>query len=231
MKYLTKEFFKNINNKDLVKENALTIYQASIQRNMMQIMHEFPTLKINFAGIKIKQIHKIAKNIIIEFDIDKYKDATIKSITLKNAKVLISDDNLLQSRWIAEELYYKNNKYELHILLKKRKLMDLVIECDKGTVTYTEYGKILKLLPKNDNDLESIKVLDKLNDKDFSKLIIDLLKYIKNLDKPITQDIIKLLIKKKKLVIPKVKLVLNKSKDKEWKDNINKYLIPYLNIK
>lgn len=143
MKYFTKEMYKILNKKKKFTEKEKNmIIKAALARNNQKNI-KFPNNEFNFQNIKIKSLKKILKNYIIEFETEnEYSDSLIKSITFINAKVLKQDDDIENSIWIFDEIYNKQKKYELHLLLKKKEeLIDFTIECDKAIITLTELGK------------------------------------------------------------------------------------------
>ena len=229
MKYFTKEFVNKYSKEKLDEDAIKVMNEAKMQRLFMNI-YDFPTLKINFQNIKVKSFKKIAKNYIIEFE--RIEGSIIKSITLKNAKIIKQDNDIEGSLWLFDELYHEKNQFELHILFKKdNELNDLIIECESATETYTDLGKIEEMLPKDDNDTKNINKLLEIDDESFEKLSIILLRYLKKVETKVSKRIKTILIKRQDLIIDKINLILKESKDDEWKANIKYFLIPKLKVK
>ena len=56
----------------------------------------------------------------------------IKQIIFKNYDIIKEENNICQSVWLYNEVYIKDNGYEIHILLEniKGKLIDFIVGTD-----------------------------------------------------------------------------------------------------
>ena len=151
MRYFTKELVNSINTKKQINSEEEKMLINAVVERKKALKFDFPTNEYSFQNIKIKITKKLLNNFIIKFETKgEYSDSYIKSLTFKNAKIIKKDNNIEDSIWIFDEVYKENDKYEVHILLKKdEELLDLILLCNKASITYTELGKNNKIDGEN----------------------------------------------------------------------------------
>ncbi|AKN32350.1 hypothetical protein Ccar_16360 [Clostridium carboxidivorans P7] len=89
---------------------------------------------INFHDCGIIDVRQTEQYLLILFD-NKYGFTDIDEIKFENYNIIKQDALLQNSRWLYDEMYKINDKYELHVLLQNKKmdLIDFIISADNIT--------------------------------------------------------------------------------------------------
>lgn len=86
---------------------------------------------------------------------------------------------------------------------------------------------IKDLIPKDKFDNSTIKQLNKLTDKEIKPIIYKLLEWLQDLNWPIAQEILPIIIKHQEVVVPYISSILN-GQDIMWKIWVMELIIPAL---
>ena len=90
-------------------------------------------------------------------------------------------------------------------------------------------NQLISLIPKNKHDLEPISQLMVINEDEIKPILPELLYWIADMNWPVAQEMINVLIRFPNVVAPLIKEVLNPSEtDGEWKYFIITNLLPRL---
>lgn len=95
---------------------------------------EFPDQKPAFAtepfhDSNIIEAKMVGEDYIIILD-NKDSFTDVDKITLKQAEIIKMEKNIPNGCWLYEEIYKHQNQYEIHILIEKNGLQDLIIRCE-----------------------------------------------------------------------------------------------------
>ena len=124
-----KELDKYCKKQKVIVEKAMKEYKR-YNNNLRKYENTF-IRNFDFHDCKIKSCEKQEKDLIITLDTTNNCLVDIKQIIFKNYDI-IKEDNICQSVWLYNEVYIKDNGYEIHILLEniKGKLIDFIVGTD-----------------------------------------------------------------------------------------------------
>lgn len=125
-----KELDKYCKKQKVIVEKAMKEYKR-YNNNLRKYENTF-IKDFDFHDCKIKSCEKQEKDLIITLDTTNNCLVDIKQIIFKNYDIIKEEDNICQSVWLYNEVYIKDNGYEIHILLEniKGKLIDFIVGTD-----------------------------------------------------------------------------------------------------
>lgn len=125
-----KELDKYCKKQKVIVEKAMKEYKR-YNNNLRKYENTF-IRNFDFHDCKIKSCEKQEKDLIITLDTTNNCLVDIKQIIFKNYDIIKEEDNICQSVWLYNEVYIKDNGYEIHILLEniKGKLIDFIVGTD-----------------------------------------------------------------------------------------------------
>ena len=123
-----KELDKYCKKQKVIVEKAMKEYKRYNNNNLRKYENTF-IKDFDFHDCKIKSCEKQEKDLIITLDTTNNCLVDIKQIIFKNYDIIKEEDNICQSVWLYNEVYIKDNGYEIHILLEniKGKLIDFIV--------------------------------------------------------------------------------------------------------
>lgn len=126
-----KELDKYCKKQKVIVEKAMKEYKRYNNNNLRKYENTF-IKDFDFHDCKIKSCEKQEKDLIITLDTTNNCLVDIKQIIFKNYDIIKEEDNICQSVWLYNEVYIKDNGYEIHILLEniKGKLIDFIVGTD-----------------------------------------------------------------------------------------------------
>ena len=126
-----KELDKYCKKQKVIVEKAMKEYKRYNNNNLRKYENTF-IRNFDFHDCKIKSCEKQEKDLIITLDTTNNCLVDIKQIIFKNYDIIKEENNICQSVWLYNEVYIKDNGYEIHILLEniKGKLIDFIVGTD-----------------------------------------------------------------------------------------------------
>ena len=125
-----KELDKYCKKQKVIVEKTMKEYKR-YNNNLRKYENTF-IRNFDFHDCKIKSCEKQEKDLIITLDTTNNCLVDIKQIIFKNYDIIKEENNICQSVWLYNEVYIKDNGYEIHILLEniKGKLIDFIVGTD-----------------------------------------------------------------------------------------------------
>ena len=123
-----KELDEYCQKQKVIVEKALNEYEQYYNDNLKKFENTF-IKDFNFHDCKIKSCEKQERDLIITLDTSNNYLVDIKQIIFKDCDIIKEEKNICETIWLYNEIYIKNNGYEIHVLLEnsKGKLIDFVL--------------------------------------------------------------------------------------------------------
>jgi hypothetical protein len=109
-----------------IVESTLKAYEAEYGRTFKDAEPDFAE-GFDFHDCKVVSCRKKGKDLVITID-NSGGFTTISQIIFRNCSILLQDKRLHGAWWLYDEVYRKNDRYEVHILLQSHKeLVDFIV--------------------------------------------------------------------------------------------------------
>ena len=120
-----------------IVDKAINEYNQYYNDNLKKYENSF-IKDFNFHDCEIISFKKQEKNVVIMLDTTNNYLVEIKQIILKNCEIIKEEDNICKARWLYNEIYIKDNGYEIHVLLADSKgvLIDFIVHTDDVIYVY-----------------------------------------------------------------------------------------------